>query len=76
MHEQLEREQVNEIVAALSTLAKHGLLYGGFRRRQRRVAEVRMTKYIVVKYEDGGTRYLNPAAGKTHNFYVRLPPKS
>ncbi len=73
MQEQLELEQV---AAALNTLARHGLLYSGFRRRQRRVAEVRMTKYIVVKYEDGGTRYLNPAAGKAHNFYVRLPPKS
>ena len=73
----LTQEQLVEIAAALNTLARYGLLYSGFRRRQRRVAEVHATKYIVVKYEDGDTRYLNFAQGKTHNFYVRLSsPKS
>jgi hypothetical protein len=75
MHE-LTQEQLSEIAEALNTLAKYKLLYSGFRKRQRRVSEVRVTKYIVVKYEDGDIRYLNPAAGKTHHFYVHLPPKN
>jgi hypothetical protein len=76
MQEQLTQEQLSEIATALNILARYGLLYSGYRRRQRRVAEVRATKYIVVKYEDGDTRYLNFAPGKTHHFYIRIPPKS
>ena len=68
-------QELDKIAEALNTLAKNGLLYSGFRRRQRRVVEVRATKYIVVKYEDGTTRYLNPVAGKTYHFYVHIPPK-
>jgi len=73
MQEQITQEQLNEIVAALNILAQHGLLYAGFRRKLRRVAEVRMTSHIVVKYEDGDLRYLNLVAGKTYHFYVHLP---
>ena len=74
--QELTQEQLSEIAEALNTLAKYKLLYSGFRKRQRRVSEVRVTKYIVVKYEGGGVRYLNPVAGKTHHFYVHLPPKN
>jgi len=74
--QELNQEQLAEIAVALNTLAKYGLLYSGFRRKQRRVAEVRATKYIVVKYEDGDVRYLNPATGKTYHFYIHLPPKN
>jgi hypothetical protein len=69
-----KREQLAEIVTALQILARYGLLYGGFRRRQRRVADVRLTSCIVVKYEDGDTRYLCPKSNKTHRFYVYIPP--
>jgi hypothetical protein len=72
--QELTQEQLNEIVAALNTLAKHGVLYGGFRRRQRRITEVRLSKVVAVKYEDGSLRYIDPAAGRTHHFYIRLPP--
>jgi hypothetical protein len=72
---QLTQEQLDKIAEALDVLAKSGLLYSGFRRKQRRVAEVRATKYIVVKYDDGTTRYLNPVAGKTYHFYIHIPPK-
>lgn len=73
--QELTQEQLNEVATALDVLARYGLLYGGFRRRQRRVVEVRATKLLVVKYEDGDTRYLNPATGKTYHFYIRIPPK-
>jgi hypothetical protein len=72
----LTQEQLNKIAEALDVLAKNGLLYSGFRRKQRRVVEVHATKYIVVKYDDGTTRYLNPVAGKTYHFYIHIPPKS
>jgi len=74
MQKQLSQEELGEVVAALNILARYGLLYGGFRRRQRRVVEVRLSKYIVVKYEDGDLRYLNFVAGKTYHLYVRLSP--
>jgi hypothetical protein len=73
--QELTQEQLSEIATALNLLAKYKLLYSGFRKRQRRVAEVRATKYIVVKYEDGDTRYLNPTTGKTYHFYIHFPPK-
>jgi hypothetical protein len=74
--QELNQQQLAEIATALNTLAKYKLLYSGFRRKQRRVAEVRATRYIVVKYEDGDVRYLNHAAGKTYHFYIHLPPKN
>ena len=73
MH-QLSQEELSEIVAALNVLAKYGVLYGGFRRRQRRVAEVRLSKVIAVKYEDGDLRYIDVAASRSLHFYVHLPP--
>jgi hypothetical protein len=73
--QELSQEQLNEIAAALNVLAKYGLLYGGFRRRQRRIAEVRVTKYLVVKYVDGDLRYLSSTAGKTYRLYIRFPPR-
>ena len=74
MQKQLSQEELNEIVAALNVLAKHGVLYGGFRRRQRKVAEVRLSKTIAVKYEDGDLRYHDPVAGRTLRLYVYIPP--
>jgi hypothetical protein len=74
MQKQLSQEELGEIATALNTLARYGLLYGGFRRKQRKVVEVRATKHIVVKYEDGDLRYLDPATGKTYHFYVHIPP--
>jgi hypothetical protein len=72
--QKLSQEQLNEVAVALNVLARHGLLYAGFRRRLRRVAEVRATRHIVVKYEDGDLRYIDPASGKTHKLYVLIPP--
>ncbi len=75
MQKQLSQNELNEIVNALNTLARYGVLYGGFRRKQRRVVEIRLSKVIAVKYEDGDLRYIDPATGKTAHFYVHLPPK-
>jgi hypothetical protein len=74
MQKQLTQEQLNEVVVALNILARHGLLYGGFRKKQRKIVEVRLSRVIAVKYEDGELRYLNPFAGRTHHFYIHLPP--
>jgi hypothetical protein len=71
--QKLSQEQLSEIAIALNILARYGLLYAGFRRRLRRVAEVRTTKHVVVKYEDGDLRYIDPASGKTHKLYVLIP---
>jgi len=73
--QELTQEQIQEIATALNILARYDLLYGGFRKKQRKIAEVRVTKHIVVKYADGDMRYLNFVPGKTYHFYVRLPPK-
>jgi hypothetical protein len=73
--QRLSQEELSKIVDALNTLAKYGLLYAGFRRRQRKVAEVRLTSHIVLKYEDGDLHYINPAPGKTRRLYVYFPPK-
>ncbi len=75
MQKQLSQKELDEIVNALNTLAKYGVLYGGFRRKQRKVAEVRLSKVVAVKYADGDLRYIDVAAGKTAHFYVHLPPK-
>jgi len=72
--QKLTQEQLSEIVAALNVLARHGVLFGGFRRRQRKIVEVRLAKVVAVKYEDGDLRYLDPFAGKTHHLYIHLPP--
>jgi len=72
--QKLTQEQLDEIVMALNVLARHGLLYGGFRKKQRRIIEVRLSKVVAVKYEDGDLRYLDPFAGRIHHFYVHLPP--
>ncbi len=74
MQKQLSQKELNEIVNALSTLAKYGVLYGGFRRKQRKVVEVRLSKVIAIKYADGDLRYIDVATGKTLHFYVHIPP--
>jgi hypothetical protein len=71
----MDKKQLYEVATALDMLAKHGLLYGGFRRRQRKIIEVYATsKYLLVKYEDGDLRPIDPNSHKTHNLYIRIPP--
>jgi hypothetical protein len=72
--QELTQEELGKIAEALNVLAKYGLLYGGFRRRQRRVVEIRLSKTISVKYEDGSLQYINVRSGKTRRFYVYIPP--
>jgi len=73
MQKQLSREELNEIVVALNILARYGMLYAGFRRKQRRVVELRLSKTISVKYEDGDLQYIDVVSGKTRRFYVYIP---
>ncbi len=68
------RAELREIAEALNTLARHGLLYGGFKRRQRRVVEVRATStQLVVKYDDGGVYYVDSSLNR--RFVVYTHPK-
>jgi len=64
--------QLNEIAEALNTLAKRGLLYGGFKRKLRRVVEVRATStQLVIKYEDGGVYYVDQSLTRRFIVYTR-----
>ena len=70
-----ETRDVNEIAEALNVLARRGLLYGGFRRRMRRIIEVRATPTeLVIKYEDGDMQYVYPTLTRRFTVYTR-PPK-
>ncbi len=65
-----------EIAEALNTLARYGLLYGGFRRRLRRIIEVRVTStQLVIRYEDGSTYYIDHRVTRRFIVYTR-PPQS
>jgi len=65
---------LGEVAEALNVLAKYGLLYGGFRRMQRRVVEVRATStQLVVKYEDGGVYYIDKSLTRRFIVYTRPP---
>jgi len=70
MHE----AELHEVARALDVLAKRGLLYGGFRRKLRRVAEVRATStQLVIRYEDGGTYYIDQRLTRRFVVYTRPP---
>jgi hypothetical protein len=63
---------LNEVAEALNVLAKYGLLYGGFKRKPRRVVEVRATTtQLVVKYEDGGMYYIDQSLNRRFVVYTR-----
>ena len=65
---------LNEVAEALNTLAKHGLLYGGFKRKPRRVAEVRATStQLVIRYVDGGLYYIDKSLTRRFTVYTRPP---
>jgi hypothetical protein len=70
-----ETYDLNEIAGALNVLAKHGLLYGGFRRKLRRITEVRATSAeLVIRYEDGDLQYIHSTLTRRFIVYTR-PPK-
>ena len=62
----------NEIAEALNTLARYGLLYGGW--KLRRVVEVRSTStQLVIRYDDGGLYYIDPRLRRRFIVYTRPP---
>ncbi len=70
----MQESKLSEIAEALNVLAKHSLLYGGFKRKQRRVVEVRATStQLVIKYEDGGVYYIDPRLARRFIVYTRPP---
>jgi len=70
-----ETRNLNEIAEALNVLAKRGLLYGGFKRRLRRIVEVRATSAeLVIRYEDGDLQYIYKTQTRRFIVYTR-PPK-
>lgn len=65
---------LNEIAEALNTLARYGLLYGGFKRKLRRVVEVRATTtQLVIRYDDGGRYYIHMGLTRRFIVYTRPP---
>ena len=71
-----QTQELSEIAEALNVLARLGLLYGGFKRRQRRIIEVRATStQLVVKYEDGSVYYIDQRLVRRFTVYTRPPPQ-
>ena len=72
----MQETELHEVARALDALAKRGLLYGGFRRKLRRVAEVRATStQLVIKYDDGDTYYIDKSLNRRFVVYTRPPPQ-
>ncbi len=70
----MTQEQLGEVAEVLNMLAKHGLLYGGFKRKLRKVVEVRATStQLVIRYEDGGLYYIDPSLRRRFIVYTRPP---
>ncbi len=67
-------QELHEIAEALNVLARHGLLYGGFKKKLRRVVEVRATTQLVIRYDDGGVYYIDKSVNRRFIVYTR-PPK-
>jgi len=66
--------ELDEVAKALDVLAKRGMLYGGFKRKLRRVVEVRATTtQLVVKYDDGGVYYIDRRLSRRFVVYTRPP---
>lgn len=65
---------LNEVAEALNILARYGLLYGGFKRKLRRVVEVRATStQLVIRYDDGGLYYIDRSLTRRFTVYTRPP---
>lgn len=65
---------LNEVAEALNILARYGLLYGGFKRKLRRVVEVRATStQLVIRYDDGGLYYIDRDLTRRFIVYTRPP---
>ncbi|MFZ8811760.1 MAG: hypothetical protein ACO2PN_27140 [Pyrobaculum sp.] len=68
------QKKLNEVAKALDTLARYGLLYGGFRSKLRRVVEVRATStQLVIKYEDGDVYYIDQSVNRRFTVYTHPP---
>jgi len=66
--------ELDEVAKALDILAKRGMLYGGFKRKLRRVVEVRATTtQLVVKYDDGAVYYIDKSLNRRFVVYTRSP---
>jgi len=64
--------ELDEVAKALDILAKRGMLYGGFKRKLRRVVEVRATTtQLVVKYDDGAVYYIDKSLNRRFVVYTR-----
>jgi len=70
-----QTQELGEIAGALNILARHGLLFGGSKRKQRRIVEVRATStQFVVRYEDGGVYYIDQRLKRRFIVYTHPPP--
>jgi hypothetical protein len=64
---------MEEVAKAFDILAQHGLLYGGTPLRPRRVIHAWFSgTYIVIKYDDGGTQYIDKRRRLTVNVPTQM----
>ncbi|MFZ8811160.1 MAG: hypothetical protein ACO2PN_24030 [Pyrobaculum sp.] len=60
-----ENERLEKIATALRTLIENAYVYGGPRRNLRRIIHVEATTtQLKIKYEDGGTQYIDPSLNR------------
>ncbi len=70
----MQEAELREVAEALNTLARRGMLYGGFKRKLRRVVDVRATTtQLVVSYEDGSRYYIDRSINRRFIVYTRPP---
>jgi hypothetical protein len=65
-----EPKDLAKVAEALDFLAKHAYLYGGPRRRPRRIVAVTAEKTLRINYEDGGYQYIMPQQRRYFIVYI------
>jgi len=68
-----EPKDLVRIADALDILAKNAYLYGGTRRRPRRIASVAAEKTLRIKYIDGALQYIAPSQKRYFIVYITKP---
>ena len=68
-----EPKDLAKVAEALDVLAKDAYLYGGPRRRPRRIVSVSAEKTLRIKYEDGATQYSAPQLKRYFAVYIAKP---
>jgi hypothetical protein len=68
-----EPKDLGRVAAALDALAKNAYLFGGSRRRPRRIIEAMADKTLRIKYEDKAVQYIVPWQKRYFTVYIAKP---